>query len=349
MNKFFKEISEQPQALLNTFEYYINDKGADTLEAIRNLWESGQWKKILFTGMVSSFFISQAAATLLTSNGIPAFVVNTGELLHSQYPILDTKTLLVCISQSGESYEIVQLLHKKISSTTVIGITNEHNSTLAKQATHTLLCQAGTEEMTSTKTFTATYLVTYLLSLYLTRKQIDQTVGRILAEEVERLITSSARYLIPSLTLLGESPFVQLIGRGTDYASAAQSALMLMEATKTPASALLGGEFRHGPFEMVDKKFIGILFAHSQSATYQQSIKQSKEILDFGGKVILMTDIPSRIENSDFLEVQIRCMQSELFVIPAIIPIQLMVNAWAEEKGLIPGNFTHGAKVTLIE
>jgi len=349
MNKFLKEIKEQPQALLNTFQYYVDDEGNSTLKSICELWNIGQFNKIIFTGMGSSYFISQAAATMLTGGGIPAFAVNAGEMLHTQYPILDKHTLLVCISQSGESYEVVQLLSRNTAHTTVIGITNEQNSTLTQQSTHTLLCHAGKEEMTSTKTYITTYLVTYLLTLQLTGKNVERAIGSMLANEVKKLITTSSNYLGSSLNLLGDSNFVQIIGRGTDYASAAQSALMFMEATKKPASALLGGEFRHGPLEMVGKGFIGILLSHSQSVTYQQSLNLIKDILKFQGKVILITDIPSKLEHNCFQEVLIDCQYAELFAIPAIVPVQMIVNAWAEKKRIVPGNFTHGAKVTAIE
>lgn len=67
--------------------------------------------------------------------------------------------------------------------------------------------------------------------------------------------------------------------QGYGFASAAQTALMFMEATKTPASALLGGEFRHGPLEMVGPGFICIIYAHSRSGVYRQSIRLMADVL----------------------------------------------------------------------
>lgn len=142
---------------------------------------------------------------------------------------------------------------------------------------------------------------------------------------------------------------MQVIGRGTVFAAVAQTALMFMEAIKIPASALLGGEFRHGPLEMVGPDFICIVYAHSQSGAYHPSIRLVEDVLSFKGKVILISDAASGIESPDLLEVHVRCERSDLFAIPSIIPVQLMVNAWAEEMKLVPGSFTHGAKVTAIE
>ena len=105
--------------------------------------------------MGSSCFVSQAAAIMMTAYNIPAFAINAGELLHFQSSVLTERTLLVAISQSGESYEVIELLkqlgERHHSRLTVVGVTNESGSSLAAMATLSLLCKAGREEMTSTK------------------------------------------------------------------------------------------------------------------------------------------------------------------------------------------------------
>lgn len=100
---------------------------------------------------------------------------------------------------------------------------------------------------------------------------------------------------------------------------------------------------------MVGPDFICIVYAHSQSGAYHPSIRLVEDVLSFKGKVILISDAASGIESPDLLEVHVCCERSDLFAIPSIIPVQLMVNAWAEEMKLVPGSFTHGAKVTAIE
>ena len=353
MNQFIKEIQEHPEALERTLSYYRSREGKDRLDAVCALWTTGDYDKIVFTGMGSSYFISQAAATMMTAYDIPAFAVNAGELLHFQSSVLTERTLLVAISQSGESYEVIELLkqlgerhHLRL---TVVGVTNESGSSLAAMATCNLLCKAGKEEMTSTKTFITTYLVVYLLAESLSGRREDNDLLDSVVREVSRQLEKRETYLSRSVAFLSGHPFVQVIGRGTVFASAAQTALMFMEATKTPASALLGGEFRHGPLEMVGPDFICIIYAHSQSGVYQQSIRLVTDVLAFNGKVILISDTASGIESADLLEINVHCEDPDLFAIPSIIPVQLMVNAWAKEMELVPGSFTHGAKVTSIE
>ena len=82
MNKFLEEIQEQPEALKQTFCYYRSEEGKKSLKIVCALWKSGEYDRIVFTGMGSSYFISQAAATMISSASIPASAINAGELLH---------------------------------------------------------------------------------------------------------------------------------------------------------------------------------------------------------------------------------------------------------------------------
>ena len=337
MNQFIKEIQEQPEMLERTLGYYHSREGKERLDAVCTLWTTGDYDKIVLTGMGSSYFVAQAAASMMTAYNLPALAIIAGEVLHFQSSVLTERTLLVAISQSGESYEVIELLkqlgERHHSRLTVVGVTNESGSSLAAMTTLSLLCKAGREEMTSTKTFITTYLVVYLLAGALDGRRVDNALLDSVGREVGLQLEKGGIYLSRSVAFLSGHPFVQVIGRGTVFASVAQTALMFMEATKTPASALLGGEFRHGKIEMVGPGVISL----------------EADVLSFNGKVILISDISSGIESVNLLEINVHCGDPDLFAIPSIVPVQLIVNAWAEEMELVPGSFTHGAKVTSIE
>ena len=350
MNKFLKEIEEQPYALKETLRFFTDGEGREDLNQVVTLWKSGQHDKIIFTGMGSSYFISHAVTCLLNPLKINYYAINAGELLHYQFSLLDKTTLLVCISQSGESYEIVKILERLPAEVTVIAISNEAKSTLAKKAQISLLSQAGKEEMTSTKTFISAYLVAYLLSLRF-RGEIDQTsISEIEAiiQSVSDLLKNRDQWLPEAVKTIAHKPFVQLVARGPVFAAAQQSALMLMEATRNPASALLGGEFRHGPMEMVKEGFRAVVFAPS-GTTYLQSISVATDILKFGGKVLLITDQNPSVSHDNLYSIVIHCPNEPLFAILSLIPMQLIVNQWSIEEENEPGNFTRGAKVTSAE
>lgn len=349
MTQFLQEIQEQPQALINTINFYNQPEGRLLLSQIADLSNSGGYSNILLTGMGSSYFIASATATLLNKNKISAFALNAGELLHYQTPLITPQSLVICISQSGESYEVIKLITKLPSSITILSICNEENSSLVKRSRYSLLCKAGKEEKTSTKTFITCYQVAYLLAMKLSNKEIDVNKWYQLSTIIEEMVNGNTPWMEKAIQLIDNSTFVQLIGRGPVFAAASQSALMFMEATHTPASALLGGEFRHGPLEMVEKGFIAILFAHSQSETYEQSLCLVKDILKYEGKVILITDSNQVLDNERLCTITLPCPNADLFAIPGIVPVQLLINAWATKCGIVPGEFTHGAKVTSIE
>ena len=216
MNKFVKEIFEQPQVLENTLNYYLQGEGKTELEKVSAIWKQGKFDQILFTGMGSSFFAPHTASCILSSAGITSSVINAGELLHYHLPLLKEKTLLICVSQSGESYEIVKILGNLPAGVTCIGITNEEKSTLATKSAITLLSRAGREDMTSTKTYVSTLLVLSVFARVITGKWMPESMPEldIVIEAVGKLITNREEWLSPAMSFLGHPPFVQIIGRG---------------------------------------------------------------------------------------------------------------------------------------
>jgi glutamine---fructose-6-phosphate transaminase (isomerizing) len=350
INKFLKEIFEQPQVLKNTLNYYLHDEGKTILEKVTAIWEKERPSEVIFTGMGSSYFAPHTANCVLSNCGIVSRTVNAGELLHYHLPLLRTGALIICTSQSGESYEVVKILEKIPAGITCIGITNDANSTLAKKSAITLLSMAGREEMTSTKTFVSTMLVLSIFTSVLTARWRPGSIPKInnVIEAVESLINNREEWLAPVMDLLGHPPFVQIIGRGPSYSSVLQGALMIMEAARNPAAGMYGGEFRHGPMEMSKKGFRAIILA-PMGATYVQGIKLAEDITRFGGRVVLITNSLAGFNNPDIYPVRIPCQDEYLFPIAAIIPLQFIVNRWAVDEGKEPGNFTMGAKVTTTE
>ena len=223
MNKFLTEINEQPQALKKTVAWTGSEQGIEAMQQIRAAWMSGAYDKVVLTGMGSSFFLSHASALLLSGAAIPAFAVNAGEMLHFQRQLLTEKTLLVAISQSGESYEVVELLKEMMGQAArplVVGITNEADSTLAKEADYALLCQAGKEDMTSTKTFITSYWIVWQLVEVLKGQTPVAAVGDELATEIQRLLDDASAVVPKAVAFLQNHTFVQLRGRGVDWATA---------------------------------------------------------------------------------------------------------------------------------
>lgn len=350
MSRFLTEILEQPRSLNATLDYYAGVPGQKVLKRVGDLFEKKGFREVIFTGMGSSFFASYAACSLYNSRGIRAFVVNTSELLYYYFPIITEKTLLVCVSQSGESAEIVKLMEKLPESITCIGVTNDEESSLRTKVTEILPINAGKEEMTSTKTYTSTILVLLILGWYLSDLWGKGKIAAVrdLVGRTEQILTNRRESILEGFASLGVISFAQFIGRGPLYSAALQGELMFKEAAKVPAAGALGGEFRHGPMEMVKPGFNSILFA-AEGPTYTQSIRMATDIAGYKGKVLLITNNNLQIPENGIKTIVVPEPDEYMFSIQGIIPVQLMAHRLAKNNGFEPGSFVHGSKVTVTE
>lgn len=352
MNKFLTEIFEQPKSFGAVLSYYCSAEGEAKLNEIRELFRKEHLQQIIFTGMGSSYFASYAASCLFNNLGIHSYAVNTSELLYHNFSLVTKETLVVCISQSGESVEIVKLLKKLPRDVFFVGVSNEEKSSLsaAKGIRALLMTKAGREEMTSSKTYTSTALVLFILGWFLSDKWGGAKAAQVkdLIVDTERLLANHEKLVDDEFRLFGDVEFMQFIGRGPLFSSALQSELMFKEASKVPAAAAMGAEFRHGPMEMVKPGFKSILFA-AEGNTYDQSIRMATDIAKNQGKVTLITNKDPHLSDHNIRTISINQTDEFLFAIESIIPIQLMVNHVALAKGYVPGDFILGGKITLKE
>ncbi|MCA9734250.1 MAG: SIS domain-containing protein [Deferribacteres bacterium] len=350
MNPFLTEIFEQPEALRDTLEFYTSTTGIQLLDDAYKLNQTYNKTRLLFTGMGSSYFAAYNSVCLLSNLGISSCLVNASELLHYNRSLLNNDVLPVFVSQSGESYEIAELLKCIPRNRACIGVTNETASALGKRARVTLLTKAGREEMTSTKTFVSTILVMLIFAWRMAGKWEEDKMQRALQViyMFEALLDSAGQLLDSIMSFLGDFDFIELIGRGPAFPAAQQSALMFKEATRTAAEGILGGEFRHGPMEMVAEGFVSVIFA-AKGKTFGQSLTMAMDIAKFGGKVLIITDSADAIQYSNLYVLRIPNADENYFSILSILPLQLIVNQHALNKGVEPGQFINGAKVTMIE
>ena len=350
MNKFLDEILEQPTALKDTLAFYESGAGKDLLEKAIALYKDKNITSILLTGMGSSFFTSYLASCLLNAYGIPASAINASELLHYHFSLIRKDTLLVCVSQSGESYEVVELLQKIPGDISCLAVTNEASSRLAMMGTGVLLSKAGPEEMTSTKSYVSIALVKLIFSWALAGEWTGTKRAEIrqLIDNIDELLKSHQNWMPEISHFLGEYDYIEMIGRGPAWSSVNQGALMFKEAVRNPAGGSFGGDFRHGPMEMVREGFRVVVFA-PEGRTFDQSLKMAKDIARFNGKVIIITNKDLNLSDPNIYVFRIGIMDEYLFAIGSIIPLQFMVNSRAIELGREPGYFTRGAKITKTE
>jgi glucosamine--fructose-6-phosphate aminotransferase (isomerizing) len=350
MKKFLEEILEQPGAIENVLSFYKSSEGQKLLNRIANIKSDNKIEQIIFTGMGSSYFTSHAASCLFNELKVYSFVINASELLHYNLSLFERETLLVCLSQSGESYEVQEIIKNLPASVHCVGIINEENSSLSLNADVALVCKAGKEEMTSTKTYVATSLVSFILGWHISGNWKDEEYNKInrLISNFKSVLANYKPWIDDTLSFLGDIQTIQIIARGPAFSTASQSALMFKEALGIPASGILGGEFRHGPMEMVKEGFKSILFA-AKGKTLRQSLKMAEDIIEFGGKVLLITNEKLQFHDEKIMQIYIDEPDEYLFSIQSIVPVQLFVDSYAKSKGFEAGSFSRGAKVTEVE
>lgn len=349
---FIREIQQQPEVLRQTFAFYSSGEGRGLFCKFKEMAESPDCTRVLFTGMGSSCYLSGMAALLMDGKRVPVMAMDAGELLHDGFHSIIPGTLLVCISQSGESYEITALLEalkeKAAVLHGVVGLSNDLSSTLAQNVKFCLPMLAGKEEATSTKTFVSTYLILLMLSKYLKEETFDRDVFASVLAEAEILVTSREQFS-DCCDFIGKPAFVQCIGRGIFRSVTEQTALMFMEVTKIPSAASSGGAFRHGPIEAVNEQFHTVVYCHSKTLTYEQTLGLVSDILRYDGKVLLLTDCKSGLSSERLREIIIDCPDAELSGVLYLMPLQLILAGAARQNGMTPGSFLHGHKITKTE
>ena len=258
--KYFHDLLDQPVALEKTFEQLQSTAPAKKLISQLN---KGKFDSIVLTGMGSSFHGLHPLLIQLTQAGFPVVHVETSELIYYREVLLNRKSLIVAVSQSGQSAEIIRLLQQNRRRAPIIAVTNTPDSPLAKHSDAVILTEAGTEFSVSCKTYVAALMALRFLGNELcgtpqarTRRELRAVVPQVRAylsrwkEHVESMVPKITR--VRHLFLAGRGPSLAAVGAG---------ALILKESTQFPAEGLSSAAFRHGPFEMLGPESLLLIFS----------------------------------------------------------------------------------------
>ena len=168
MTTLMDEITEQPAVLSGLRKFYTSP-GAISFRAIRAMVK--HWPPtVVFTGMGSSMYAAYPAQAYLTSLGVRALVWETAELVDHHMKFLRPDTLLVAVSQSGETTEVLRLLGSRPGKLGLIAVCNVETSTLAQRSGLLLPMMAGRPTPVGTKTFSCAVAVLMYLAMVITQR-----------------------------------------------------------------------------------------------------------------------------------------------------------------------------------
>ncbi|MBD3187899.1 SIS domain-containing protein [Candidatus Bathyarchaeota archaeon] len=372
-NSFVHEIFQQPEAILDLVKFYTGDEGRGLLEDALVSFSITGYSQIIITGMGSSLFAGKILEILLSSCWFPVTRMDAGELLYygfsdvngeKRYPKEDNgKILLILVSQSGESSEIVKILNEIKSRKEGIidtwGITNSLDSTLSKEVDTCFPLHAGPERSVTSKTYSNCLILMYMLGLTLVNhsKMDLDAILHVIQEQVLELERSIDELLHHQLSLAGKMvkfvgkdvDYIAFVARGASIATIEQAALNIKETAKIPSGSLTGGQFRHGPIEMINKD-TRVIACTSDGITRKILEKMAWDIAHTwgGGKVIFITNrYCEKLDGEPrILQVKHDIENPFLATVMEILIIQLFMVELALERDLEPGVFKYSSKIT---
>lgn len=335
---YLQDLLSQPRGLI------------DTIEALRLQPPlppaAAGYGRIVLTGMGSSLHAQHPLQLRLLHHGRTACLVETAELIHEQSSLLDERTLVVAVSQSGRSAETVQMLDLiagRAKRPFVVGVTNTPDSPLAQRADAVVALRAGPEFSVSCKTYLATLVALEWLGASLCGDDLGGVL-RDLDGAAPRVETYLGRWRSHVVEIAGKLSRLQhlfLLGRGASLAAAFTGGLILKESTRFHAEGMSCPAFRHGPLEMVSPGLFAVVFSGG-AGTAAVNAALARDIRAAGGRAALVG------EESDLDAFRLATAPERLRPVLEMLPVQMVSLALAALAGREPGRFERATKVTTV-
>ncbi len=352
-----KEIYEQPNSIRETIGSRIS---LDSKCHIENFEISKKYLKSLnkiFIIACGTAMHAGLCGKIVLENicNIPTEVDIASEFRYRN-PIIDDKTLVIFISQSGETADTIAALKlSKSKGAKTIAITNVIGSSITREADYTIYTHAGPEiAVASTKAYTAQVVLQAILAIYfaetleINKDKIDDLKKSILE------LPSQVKETLKNIDTIKE--FAQkvykekdmfFLGRGIDYTVALEGSLKLKEISYIHSEAYAAGELKHGPIALIENDItvVGIL---TDSTLAEKTISNLQEVVTRGAKTFIITNQEIKDNMFDNI-IKIPKINSLLSPVLSIIPLQLFSYFISKEKGLDVDKPRNLAKSVTVE
>ena len=298
-----KEIHEQPQAIIDTMRgRIVQEAGAVQLDADVDRLLEAPIQRAVVVACGTAWHACLVGKFLLERLAGLRCEVDYGSEFRYRNPILDPQTLLVVVSQSGETADTLAAVEAgREKGTPVLAICNVVDSSIARRSSAVLYTHAGPEiSVASTKAFTTQLTALYLLGLHLGRQRglVDAERGRKLLGDLVALPHAVKDILAGEAAVeriarrYGKASDVLYLGRGVNYPVALEGALKLKEISYIHAEGYPAGEMKHGPIALINEQMpVVVLIPHD--GVFQKTLSNLKEVESRGGQIIVVTDAPS--------------------------------------------------------
>ncbi len=334
-----KEISEQPQ-VLNTILESKRMEIQRFARTIRNSFDSH------FIGSGTSYYACLTARYLLSKIAKKRINTSIGsEFLYMTDYVSDT-SLVVALSQSGETIDILSSMKRVAETGATLGaMTNVLGSSLYRMADIKLLLNAGPEQsVCATKSFTSSIAVMLLLAHELagTYEQGEQSLEKAI-KEVDSILDNKEK-IQAMAKQLAHHRNIFILGRGTAYPIALESALKIKEVSYVHAEGFAGGELKHGVIALISKNTPVIIY-NPHDETFEDTLSSAHEVKARGAFVIGVSSKPNDVFD---IHIPVR-INDEGAIIPFVVVAQLIGYYLALEKGLDPDKPRNLAKSVTVK
>jgi glutamine---fructose-6-phosphate transaminase (isomerizing) len=343
-----KEIAEQPKAVADTLLGRIDDSGTLVLDEMRlSDEELRESDKIIIVAAGTSYYAGQVAKYAIEHwTRIPCEVELASEFRYRD-PVVDRQTLVVVVSQSGETMDtLMALRHAREQGARVLAICNTNGATIPRESDAVFYTHAGPEiAVASTKAFLTQIVACYLVALYLGQvrgtKWGDEvrSVLRDLADmpdKVERVLDTMGpvRALARELR---DATSVLFLGRHVGYPVALEGALKLKELAYMHAEGFAAGELKHGPIALIEDGVPVVVVVPSprgRSVLHDKIVSNIQEVRARGARTIVVAEEGDEavVPYADHL-VRVPACPTLLQPLVSVVPLQVFACEMASSKG----------------
>jgi len=353
-----KEIYEQPRVIRANLERYVRDRRPVMLRDLNLRKLLLNKNRILVVAAGTSFHAGIVGKYLLETYAHTPVEVEYSSEFSSRKLATDSRTLVIAISQSGETADTIDgLRYAKKHGLEVLAIVNRPESTIARESDYVIYTNAGIEVgVASTKAYVAQVLVLTLLAL-----ELGHVKGHIDDKELERLLDDMAglpnqvekvlaldSHIAHIAERIYKSTNVVFLGRGINYPTALEGALKLKEVSYIHAIGYAAGEMKHGPLALVDNK-LPVVVINPRSSVYELTVSSTHEVVSRGGKVIsVITEGDKRMAELSAFSIYVPSVPEPLTPIITIVPLQLLAYHSAVLRGVDPDKPRNLAKSVTV-
>lgn len=339
---FLEDIQLQPEALQKVIDGY----DPELLKDLRRQIEKRVFDRIIITGMGASTFGTYPAWLHLVQAGLPAYWMDTSELLTYAPHLITSRTLLWVVSNSGKSIEITRLLSRieEFGKPYLLANTNIPDSPLAEKADLMIPLYSGDDFTLSTRSYVGTLAVTQLMALQMAGQKIDQAILDLKYTQAGLAAYTDQwqQHLDELDQLVGKVEKLAIVGRGPSYGTALEAALAFKEGPKINAEGLSVGQFWHGPVELADESYTVFCLA-GEAHTREEDLKLAGKAASLKAKVFWQAEQPAE----GVAHISQPASRGIGLPIAEIVPMQLVCINVGKQTNFRPGDFRYlGTTVT---